>query len=171
MGFTRWVRRLPTIVWAPVAAGLIVLVAGVLGVAVGYVPVFPGMASSIYLQTAQPESDTARLSHVLGGHSLALFAGLFSVWVTGAAVEPSSASLQALTWARAAAAVIAMVLTIISTLALRVAHPPAAATASLVALGAIAPTAANAAAVLVVVLVLGVLGELFRRLRNAPADA
>jgi CBS-domain-containing membrane protein len=101
---------------------------------------------------------------VIVGHLLGLAAGIVAVLVTGAGTDPRTLQVGELTGARVAAAVLALGLTILATLALQASHPPAGATTLLVALGALS-TPLDALSVGIGAAILAVIGIALRGLR------
>jgi hypothetical protein len=161
----RWPAGVPDIVWAPLAAGALMFLAGAIGLALGQPLLFPSLGPTAFLQTETPELRTARFYNTVVGHLLALAAGLLAVFALGAQRAPSVLASQQLTPVRLAAAVLSIVLTLLLGYLLRASHPPAAATTLLVALGGFTPTGATIRTVIVGVLIVAAAGEGLRRLR------
>jgi hypothetical protein len=158
------VASIPDWVWGPTVAAVMLLIVGVLGVAIGRPWLAPSLGPSAFLIALTPAHPTARGYNTLVGHFGGLLAGFAAVLVVGAASAPVVLSTGILTWPRVAAAVIAIVLTMLIGIGLRASHPPAAATTLLVALGSIATLEASLS-LMAGVAVVALLGELVRRTR------
>jgi CBS-domain-containing membrane protein len=97
---------------------------------------FPPLAASAFILYHIPMAVAASPRNVLGAHLMAVGAGLLSRWVVpillgaGPEVDPLST-----TWAQVIAVAMAMGLSSVAMVALRCAHPPAAATATIAAIG------------------------------------
>lgn len=159
----------PEVAWAPLAGGLLTLVPGLLGLAVGQPWLFPSLGPTAYLQALQPQQPASRFPNVVLGHLVGFAAGAAAVLVLGAAGEPSLFEAKRLAPPRVWASALAVALAVLVTVPLKAValHPPAAATTLLVALGGFRPTWADAGTVALGVLVVAVAGELVRRLRLA----
>ncbi|HEV2150041.1 MAG TPA: HPP family protein [Longimicrobiaceae bacterium] len=156
---------MPDVLWVPLASALLVAIAGGAGLATGNVWLFPSLGPTAVAQAHSPGDRSNSLRSVVLGHLLGLAAGHAGVFLAGAAVDPPVLAGGQLTGARVLAAILAVVLTALSQIALRASHPPAAATTLLVALGAFPPTLQGALHVVVGVLVVGLPGEALRRIR------
>lgn len=169
----RWPRGVPDAVFAPLATAGLMLVVGALGTVARQPWLFPSLGPTAFLQAEYPAHRTARLYHVIAGHSIGLGAGLISVWAVGAKANTSVLVLHHLTAARTWAAVIAVALTIAASLVLRASHPPGVSTTLLLALGSFSPSLHDVLTIVVGVLVVALAGELLRRARlgNAPGAA
>jgi hypothetical protein len=158
------IAAIPDAIWAPLAAAVILLVVGAVGVALGRPWLLPSLGPSVVLVAMMPAHPSARGYNTLVGHVGGLLAGFAAVVLVGAADEPVVLVAGVLTWPRVAAAVIAVALTVVAGIATRSSHPPAAATALLVALGSVA-TLDRSLALVAGVAVVALLGELIRRVR------
>jgi hypothetical protein len=158
------IAAIPDWIWAPAVAGVMLLAVGVLGVLIGRPWLGPSIGPSAVLVAMSPAHPTARGYNTFVGHLGGLLAGFAAVVLLGAANEPVVLATGILTWPRVAAAVVAIVLTVLVGAALRASHPPAAATALIVALGSVA-TLDRALALMAGVAVIALLGELVRRVR------
>lgn len=161
---TELTGKIPDLVWAPFAGGVLMLAAGLFGLLAGRPWIFPSLGPTAYLQAAAPRLPSSRFYNTLAGHVIGLLAGFFTVWATGANSAPIVLSTHILTAPRVWASLIAVMLTLIGNLALKCTHPPAAATTLLIALGAFR-TFQDAVNVLIGVLIISFLGELFRAAR------
>jgi len=156
---------IPEMVWAPLAAGALILMVGLLGLAAHQPLLFPSLGPTAFLQTETPDQPSARPYNSIVGHLTGLLAGFVAVWVCGAANAPSVLASHELTSPRVWASVLAIVLTLLVGLLLRASHPPAAATTLLAALGGFPPTVRSTVTVLSGVLIVTLLGEILRRWR------
>ncbi|MBL1178937.1 HPP family protein [Pantanalinema sp. GBBB05] len=161
----------PGIVWAPLAAALLMLIVGLLGLLAHQPWLFPSLGPTAFLQAEQPEQPTARFYNTVMGHLHGLIAGILAVLVLGASVASPVLSTGELTPVRVWAAVIAVALNMLLGLILKASHPPAAATTLLVALGGFKPTWRDASTIMIGVLIVAIVGELLRRLRTKGAIA
>jgi hypothetical protein len=160
-----WPHFIPDPVWAPIATTLVLLCVGVTGVIARQPWLFPSLGPTAFTQTEYPGHRTARFYNVLMGHGCGVAAGLLAVFVSGASGPPSILATARLTTARMAAAAIAVALTILLTLLLRAAHPPAVSTSLLFALGVFRPNLHDVLVIGAGVLITACAGELLRRLR------
>lgn len=156
---------IPEAVWAPVVSGLLMLLAGALGIAFHQVWLFPSLGPTAYLQTESPDQKTAHFYNTTVGHLIGLLAGLGAVWVF-ASGDPPVFVAHSLSWGRVIASVVAVAITSLGGLLLKAQHPPAAATTLLIALGGFRPTLHDMLALVVGVLIVATVGELFRRWRG-----
>lgn len=164
----RGVPAVPEVLWSPLAAGLLVLVPGLLALATGTPLLFASLGPTAYVLAAQPQQPMARFYNVVIGHAVGFAVAAVTVVLLGAAGTPSVFVAKELTPPRLWASVLAVAATLLVPAATRVGlHPPAAATTLLVTLGAFSPDWHDAGTVAVGVLVVAVLGELLRRLRLA----
>lgn len=159
-----WPASIPDAVWAPLVAGGLILIAGLLGLLAGQVWLFPSLAPTAFLQAENPELPASRFYNAVVGHLIGLGSGFCAVAVLNAWQAPSVLASHQLTPVRVWAAVIAVALTVLILLLLRASHPPAGATTLLVALGAL-QTKADALNVIVGVLIIAAFGEMLRRVR------
>jgi hypothetical protein len=155
---------LPDVVWAPLAGGLLVMLAGILSWAVGQPWLVPSLGPTAYLQAELPAHPSAKFYHVVTGHAIGLAAGFLSVAAFWVWEDPVVLTDHQLTLARVCAAALALLLTLLGCFSAKASHPPAAATTLLVALGSVATVAAAISVALGAVLI-GLLGEFLRRLR------
>ena len=155
----------PDLIWAPLAVGGMIGVAGLFGLAVGQPWLFPSLGPTAFLQAESPERPSSTFRATVIGHAAGLAAGFAAVYAFGLAAAPSVMATGHLTGARVGAAVLAIALTMLGKTWLRASHPPAAATTLLVALGGLKATGTEAAAVAAGVLIVACLGEGLRRIR------
>jgi hypothetical protein len=158
------------IVWAPLGGGLLMVAVGLAAWLAGMPWLIPSLGPTAYLQVENPAHPSARFYNTVVGHAIGLAAGLFAVFLLGAATAPSVLADHQIVVSRVWAAAIALALTLFLALTLKASHPPAGATTLLVALGAIRTQSdfINAA---IGVLAIAVFGEIFRRLRLKTAVA
>lgn len=122
-----------------VVASAVITAVGVVGWSSGWPVLTSTLGPTAYLILAHPRSESARIRNALVGHSCAIGAGLAALAVFGLWTHPSvtvegHASLQ-----QAAAAGVAVGLTLLSLHLTGAHHAPAAATAVLVATGLARP--------------------------------
>lgn len=165
----RGVRTVPQMLWAPLAAGALLLLVGVLGLAAGQPLLFPSLGPTAFLQVETPDQPGARFRNVVVGHGVGIAAGLAAVLVLHAASAPGLFAAHELVPVRMWASIIAIMLTLLGGLLLHASHPPAAATTLLISLGGFRPTVHDVVVIVVGVLVIAVAGEGLRRLRVNPA--
>ena len=159
------------IVWAPTAAGLLMLVVGgvalvggmIAGLPGGYPWLFPSLGPSAYLQAEAPGNPASRFYNTVVGHLIGLAAGFAAVFALNAYYDPVTLVAHELTWGRAVASAIALALTILVCLLLKASHPPAGATTLIVSLGSF--KIEDIPSVVIGVLIVAVAGELVRRMR------
>ncbi len=161
----RRVGRVPDLVWVPLAAGVLMAVVGVIGVAASQPWLFPSLGPTAYIQAAMPDRPFARLYNTFVGHMVGLAAGFVALAVTNAWGAPNVLTTYELTPVRVWAVAIALALTMLGSLLLRSLHPPAGATTLLVALGSF-QAVRDAVVVVIGVAILSAIGELVRRVRD-----
>lgn len=160
-------RAIPDGVWTPLAAGLLMLLVGLVGLAAGRPLLFPSLGPTAIIQAQTPDDSTARPYNVVVSHLAALASAFLAVTLFGIAMEKAVFQVGYLSAERVGASVLAVALTAALQAVLRAPHPAAAATTLLAALGAFHPTARDTVTVVAGVLVVAVAGEALRRLRAA----
>ncbi|HEY8439095.1 MAG TPA: HPP family protein [Candidatus Limnocylindrales bacterium] len=166
------IASVPDLLWGPIAAALLILLVGLLGVVLGKPWLLPSLGPSAVLVAISPAHPHARAWNTLIGHLVGIGAGFAGIVLAGAANAPSPLIEGELPLSRVIAATIAIALTLAVSALVRATHPPAAATTLLVALGAVA-TADKALNLFAGVVVIAVAGELLRRVRlerRSPAE-
>jgi CBS-domain-containing membrane protein len=161
----RYPPGISDIVWAPLVAAFLMLIAGLLGLGFHQPCLFPSLGPTAFLQAEQPEQPTARFYNTVMGHLHGLVAGILAVLILGASTAPAVLSTGELTPVRVWAAVLAVALNMLLGFVLKASHPPAAATTLLVALGGFKPTWQDAATIMIGVLIVAIVGEMLRRFR------
>lgn len=161
----RGVVRVPDLVWAPVASGLLILIVGLLGLAARQPWLFPSLGPTAYMLTQAPGQQSSRFYNVLVGHLVGIAAALFAVSVVGAVNAPPVLPTHHLTAVRVWAAVIAITLDRLFAMMLKATHPPSAATTLLIALGLLRTTRHDVLVVVAGVLIVAVFGEVIRWFR------
>ncbi|BAY43621.1 hypothetical protein SAMD00079811_12010 [Scytonema sp. HK-05] len=160
-----WFAALPDVVWAPLTAGGLMLMVGIIGLLAHQPWLFPSLGPTAFLQVETPGQPTARFYNTVIGHCLGLGAGFLSVALVGAQAAPAVLSTHHLTPIRVWAAVLAVGLNMLFGLLLKASHPPAAATTLLVALGGFEMTVHGALTVVAGVMIVATVGEVLRRIR------
>lgn len=161
----RFPSSIPDVVWAPIAAGLLMAIVGVLGLVAHQPWLFPSLGPTAFLQAEQPEQPTARLYNTIVGHLLGLGSGCIAVLLLGAQDAPGVFVTHELTPVRVGASVLAVALNLLAGFAFKASHPPAAATTLLFALGGFKPSVHDVMTVIVGVAIVAIAGELLRRFR------
>jgi CBS-domain-containing membrane protein len=161
----RWPKKVPDVVWAPLATSALILLVGLIGLGVHRPWLFASLGPTAFLQVETPDHPTSRFYNVVFGHLIGLAAGFLAVVLVRAGNDPSVLTVQYLTTDRVWASVLAMALTMLGLLLLRAPHPPAASTTLLIALGGFKPTVDNALIVMAGVLIVATAGEALRRMR------
>lgn len=156
----------PDYLWTPVAAALLVLVCGLLGVATNQLWLFPSLGPTAFLLAHSPHEPTSRFYNVVVGHLVGLAAGYAALAVFGGFGAPALFAAHELAPVRVWASALAVGLALAGQIATRSFHPPAAATTLLVALGGFRPTLGDAGAVVAGVLIVAVAGELLRHVHD-----
>ncbi len=144
-------------------------VVGMLGLAAGQPWLFPSLGPTAFVQAQSPRGETARPWNASVGHACAVASGLVSTAVVGASRAPGVLATGHLSGSRVAAAVLAVILTVLFTEALRARHAPAIATALLFAEGSYRSTPHDALLVAIGVAMTLALGEGSRGLRELAA--
>ncbi len=161
----RWPPEVPDWVWAPLTAGGLMLIVGVLGILFDQPWLFPSLGPTAFLQAEVPDHRMARFRNTVLGHLIGLGTGYLAVFLLHAEDASSVLATGHLTPVRIAAAALAVGLTILAGILLRASHPPASATTLLVALGGFRLTLHDALTVSAGVLIVATLGEFLRRVR------
>ena len=155
--------------WVPLASGIALGVAGLIGLLAQHLILFASLAPTSVMIAQQPLLASTKPYNSIVGHMIGLGAGFFAVWVLGIAAQPSVFAVHALSGARVCAALLAVAIATGLELLLDAQHPPAASTTLLAALGSLRLDWTYAGEVLVGVVAVTVAGELLRRLHPAPA--
>src|SRR4051812_4968306 len=108
-----WPAWIPDAIWAPLVAGGLILIAGLIGLLAGQVWLFPSLAPTAFLQAENPELPASRFYNVVVGHLIGLGSGFCAVAVLNAWQAPSVLASHQLTPVRVWAAVIAVALTVL----------------------------------------------------------
>ena len=162
-------QHVPETVWGPIVAAAGLGLLGMLGWLIGSPLLFASLGPTLFLIALEPANPSTRFYNVTAGHLIGLGAAALSAWATGATHAAAMNVHEALPGTRLAAAILALVLTMIGQGLLKVSHAPAAATTLLFALGTL-PLDPRAAALFVgAVVVTALVGELFRRARKGPS--
>lgn len=159
------VSAIPDPVWAPLAAGLLVLVTGAIGLLVGRPWLLPSLGPTAVLAAEMPGHPAARVWNTIVGHLGGLLAGFTALMLAGAFDDPVVMVDHVLTPQRVLASVAAIALTVLAGALLRASHPPAAATTLLVTLGALR-TLEDAVNLMAGVVVIAGLASVLREVRT-----
>ncbi len=149
----------------PLCEGALILTLAAIGWATRQPLVFTSLGPTAYEIVEKPDSPSARSYNIIAGHVLALGAGFLSLWLLNAWASPKVASAGFVASPRMWAAVIAVVLSALGTLAIRATQPASMSTALLVSLGSM-QTARDAVAIVAAVLIIAAIGEPLRRSRS-----
>ena len=160
------IGAVPKAIWAPFVTGVLMLLAGGLGLAFAQPWLFPSLATTASLQAELPELPAARFYNTIAGHAIALGAGFLAVGVLHADAAPIVLSAHVLTGVRVWATALGLALTTLGVILARAANPAAGATALLVTLGAF-HTTHDALTLVIGVSIVAIGGEALRRLRVA----
>jgi hypothetical protein len=157
---------IPEAFWSPLAGAFLMLVPGLLSIAFGQIWLFPSLGPTAFQQVALPQAPTSRFYNVVAGHLIGAVVAIVLVLLIVGENEPSVFELKELTARRLAASVVAVAVTLLVAVPIRVGlHPPAAATTLLVTFGAFPPTWAGLGTIAIGVMIVAVLGEALRRAR------
>jgi HPP family len=160
---------LPMAVWVPIAGGIGLGVAGLIGLLTHRLILFASLGPTSVMIVQQPLLASTKPYNSIVGHMIGLGAGFFAVWILGIAAQPSVFALHLLSGARVCAALLAIAIATGLEILLEAQHPPAASTTLLAALGSFRLDWTYAWEVLVGVVVVTATGELLRRLHPAPS--
>ena len=139
-------------VYAGVVAAVALALAGLVGVLLHQPWLFPSLGPTVMVIAETPAQPAAHPRNVLIGHVVAVGAGWLALLATGLRYAPSAVQ-AGLDGRRVAAAVIALVLTVVVLQLLRTPHAPAGATTLIVGLGILRTPGDLVVIVLAVVLV------------------
>ena len=152
------------IVVAPLGEGALIPLLAAMGWAAHQPFLFASLGPTAYEMIEQPRLPSARPYNVIVGHLVGLASGWVAVWICHAAASPNVAIAGLVPAPRLWAALVAVALTTMITLAIRASQPASLATTLLVAIGSM-QTARDAAAIVISVLVLAAAGEPLRKWR------
>jgi CBS-domain-containing membrane protein len=155
---------IPDSIYTPLAAGILILIAGLFGLVLGRPLVFASLGPTAFQLAEYPEQRSSRGYNVIVGHLSGLAMGFAAVALLHSWSAPSVLGVHDLTLIRVWTSVLAITLTSAVILVLRASHPPAGATALLVALGSFSNWS-DVITVAIGVVLVGGLGEMFRYLR------
>jgi hypothetical protein len=158
------IASIPDPLWAPAVGSGLILLAGIVGLAIGQPILVASLGPTAYLQADSPALPASRLWNVLLGHLSGVIAALLGLAVFNAWTAPTPLIDHVLVPERVGASAVAIVATILIAAFLRASHPPAAATALLLSLGALR-TQQDLINLALGVLIVGSVGELVRRAR------
>lgn len=164
---TRRLLKSPDAIWAPLIAGLITLVPGLIGLSTGMLVLFPSLGPTAVLQAYTPSHPAARFYNIVVSHLGGLFSAFLAVTLFGLADTPAVVEHEALSVARVGAATLAIVLATGIEWLFNAKHAPAASTTLLAAMGIFRPTLSDTLVVALGVFSVAIVGELFRRARLA----
>jgi hypothetical protein len=139
-------------IYAGLVAAVALALAGLVGVLLRQPWLFPSLGPTIMVIAETPGERAAHPRNVFIGHVVAVAAGWLALLVTGLRYGPSTIE-AGLDRRRVAAAVIALVVTVVVLQLLRTPHAPAGATTLIVGLGILKTPGGLAVIVLSVVLV------------------
>lgn len=156
---------IPDVLWAPVSTVGLMLLVGATAVVARCPWLFASLGSTAFLQAEYPRQRSAGIYHVVAGHVLGLVSGFSAVGLLGAMDAPPATAGSPPSLVRLGAIALAVAMTIVLQVTLRVSHPPAVSTSLLIALGAFELSVHTAVTVMTGVLIVAVPGELLRRVR------
>ena len=125
---------------APLGEGALLLAAAAVGWLTRQPLVFASLGPTIYELVEQPKSKSARTYNVIAGHFVGIAAGFFALWLLNAWDTPKVPSAGGVPALRMWAAVIAVTLTTLVTLAINASQPASLSTTLLVSLGSMQTT-------------------------------
>jgi hypothetical protein len=149
---------------APLSEGALILLLEIVGWVTRWPFLFASLGPTAYEMVEQPQLRSARPYNVIVGHFVGLAAGWVTLWICHATASPKVSGAGVVAALRLWAALIAVVLTTLLTLAMRASQPASLSTTLLVSLG-LMQTARDAAAIVISVLILACAGEPVRRWR------
>lgn len=160
-------RRRDLIV-APICEAALLLVVGLAGWLSHQPLIFTSLGPTAYELVETPERRSATPYSILVGHAVAIAAGYFALYVTGA-LHAAPISTQNVLLPRVWAAVLAGAVTVFANLALKASQPAAVSTTLLIALGTLQQPH-DAAIIMAAVVLMTIVGEPLRkwRLRSKP---
>ncbi len=126
---------IPELLWSPLAAAVLTIIAGLIGFAFGHPWLFPSLGPTAYMHAVEPQHPTSRAYNTVIGHLIGTGAAYLCVWVFQVSDEPSVLAADTVPLGRVFASTVAIALVIVGQLLTRSRHPPAAATVLLITLG------------------------------------
>ena len=149
---------------APVLAAVTVGVIAVISVWMQEPWLAPSLGSAVLAQTLSPDQPSAKPYSIAVGQLLGAAAGFAGVFIAGATTVPAFMGDHDLTWARAGAVALALLLVAALQLACKATTPPGGATAVVVAIGAEAANWSGVLHLAIGILLVTALGEGARQL-------
>ena len=150
--------------WAAIAAGVLMLVVGLIAYFANQPFIYPSLGPTAFLQAELPFHRSAQFRDTTIGHVIGVIAGLASVFLLGATNEPRIGSGTHLSALRIGAAALTVTLVIVLENLVKVSNPPSASTGLLFALGYFQPHLRDVIEVLAGVLFLASFGALIRHI-------
>jgi CBS domain-containing membrane protein len=160
---------IPDSIYAPLASGFLILVAGLFGLTFHRPWLFASLAPTAFQLAEYPELRSSRLYNVLAGHYIGLAMGFAALALFDSWGAPKVLATHDLTAIRVWTSVVAMVFTSAGILVFRASHPPAGSTTLLVSLGSF-QTWRGVIIIVVGVAIVGLLGEVLRIIRLAESN-
>lgn len=160
---------IPLALWVPLASGIALGVAGLIGFLTHHLILFASLGPTSVMITQLPTLVSTKPYNTIVGHMVGLGAGFFAVWVLGIASAPSVFVAHTISGPRLCAALLAIAIATSLEFLLKAQHPPGAATTLLAALGSFRLDWTDTWEVLLGVVVVTITGELLQRLHPAPS--
>ncbi|MGA9393373.1 MAG: HPP family protein [Candidatus Sulfotelmatobacter sp.] len=111
------------LIYATLGEGALILVVGAVAWATHLPLLIASLGPTAYELVEKPLAPSARTYNIIAGHMLGLGAGFFSLWAFAAWNSPKVSSADFLTSTRLWAAVLSVVITTATTLALKAGQP------------------------------------------------
>lgn len=151
------------VVIAPLCEAALLLIAGTAAILLHKPFFFASLGPTAYELTETPERESARPYSVLVGHLIGVLSGFLALLATHAWSAPA-VSTSSITWVRVWAAVLATLLTVFGTMAIRATQPAALSTTLMIATGSM-QRRQDGLVIMAAILLLVVVGEPMRRWR------
>lgn len=159
---------IPLPVWVPLASGIALGVAGLVGLLAHHLILFASLGPTSVMIAQTPTLASTRPYNTVVGHMAGLGAGFFAVWVLGIASAPSVFVVHTISGPRICSALLAIAIATALEFLLKAQHPPAAATTLLAALGSFRLDWTDTWEVLVGVVIVTLTAELLQWAHPAP---
>lgn len=154
--------KIKNLLYASFGEGALILVIGAIALAVRRPLIFASLGPTAYELVEKPLAPSARTYNIIVGHMVGLGAGFLSLWLLAAWNAPKVVSVGFISSPRLWAAVLSVVITTATTLALKASQPASLSTTLLVSLGSM-QTLQDAFTITIAVLIIAAVGEPLRR--------
>jgi hypothetical protein len=163
----RLVSKIPDFIWAPLTAGILVLILTAGSVIFKQLWLFPSLSPTAFVQAYEPKKVQGRLYNSIVGHFCGVASGYLFVVAFGLSALPSIGETRFIDSSHAWASVLAVFVTLFLQIPLKSFEAAGAATSLLITFGFFKLHWHDFVNLVVGVLIISIAGEVFRRVRAA----